>query len=128
MWYIAVVKSIVYLLVDGSKMDTGEGSKGSKKSSSEQDIKSSGDIGEDINHRDLVVDDLDDDDKLTDDGIEEGGGGRVRVVREQERRYANNARERYRMIHFLSFVSITNGGYRSFQHKVVSIQVYSVEL
>ena len=109
-------------------MDTGEGSKGSKKSSSEQDIKSSGDIGEDINHRDLVVDDLDDDDKLTDDGIEEGGGGRVRVVREQERRYANNARERYRMIHFLSFLSITNGGYRSFRHKVVSIQVYSVEL
>ena len=108
-----MVKSVVYLLVDGSKMDTGEGSKGSKKSSSEQDIKSSGDIGEDINNRDLIVDDLDDDDKLTDDGVEEGG--RVRVVREQERRYANNARERYRMILFLSFISLTNGGYRSFR-------------
>jgi len=114
MLYIVGVKSIVYLLVDGSKMDTGEGSKGSKKSSSEQDIKSSGDIGEDINNRDLVVDDdLDDDDKLTDDGVEEGG--RVRVVREQERRYANNARERYRMIHFLFFIPLTNGGYRSFR-------------
>ena len=117
MLYIAVVKSVVYLLVDGSKMDTGEGSKGSKKSSSEQDMKSSGDIGEDINNRDLVVDDLDDDDKLTDDGIEEGG--RVRVVREQERRYANNARERYRMIHFLSFISLTDGGYRSFRYKFI---------
>ena len=117
MLYIAVVKSVVYLLVDGSKMDTGEGSKGSKKSSSEQDIKSSGDIGEDINNRDLVVDDLDDDDKLTDDGIEEGG--RVRVVREQERRYANNARERYRMIHFLSFISLTNRCYRSFRYKII---------
>ena len=126
MFYIVVVKSILYVLVDGSKMDTGEGSKSSKKSSSEQDIQNSGDIGEDINSRDLVVDDLDDDDKLTDDGIEEGG--RVRVVREQERRYANNARERYRVIHILPFISLTKGGYRSFRHKVVPIQVCSVEL
>ena len=126
MFYIVVVKSILYVLVDGSKMDTGEGSKSSKKSSSEQDIKNSGDIGEDINSRDLIVDDLDDDDKLTDDGVEEGG--RVRVVREQERRYANNARERYRVIHIFSFISLTKGGYRSFRHKVVPIQVCSVEL
>ena len=77
-------------------MDTGgEGSKSSKESSSKQDVKSNGDIGEERDSRDLIVDDEDDDDKLTDDGGEDNTTGRVRVVREQERRYANNARERY---------------------------------
>ena len=77
---------------DGSKMDTGgDGAKSSKDSSSKQDMKSNGDIGDD---RDLIVDGEDDDDKLTDGGEDDGTTGRVRVVREQERRYANNARER----------------------------------
>lgn len=85
---------------DGSKMDTGgEGSKSSKDSSSKQDLKSNGDIGEDRDNRDLIVDDDIDDDKLTEDDVDEGG--RVRVVREQERRYANNARERYYIEQYL---------------------------
>ena len=83
---------------DGSKMDTGgDGTKSSKDSSSKQELKSNGDLGEERDSRDLIVDDDDDDDKLTEDGGDEGGG-RVRVVREQERRYANNARERYSMM------------------------------
>ncbi|XP_078356526.1 transcription factor 4-like isoform X4 [Oculina patagonica] len=81
----------------GSKMDTGgDGPKNSKDSSSKQDMKSNGDLDE-MDSRDLIVDgEEDDDDKLTDDGIDDGTG-RVRVVREQERRYANNARERLRV-------------------------------
>ncbi|XP_078356519.1 transcription factor 4-like isoform X3 [Oculina patagonica] len=81
----------------GSKMDTGgDGPKNSKDSSSKQDMKSNGDLDE-MDSRDLIVDgEEDDDDKLTDDGIDDGTG-RVRVVREQERRYANNARERMRV-------------------------------
>ncbi|XP_020608520.1 transcription factor 12-like isoform X3 [Orbicella faveolata] len=82
----------------GSKMDTGsDGPKSSKDSSSKQDMKSNGDLGDDRVSRDLIVDGEDDDDKLTDDGGDEPGTGRVRVVREQERRYANNARERLRV-------------------------------
>lgn len=78
---------------DGSKMDTGgDGAKSNKDSSSKQDMKSNGDLGDDS--RDLIVDGEDDDDKLTDGGEDDGTTGRVRVVREQERRYANNARER----------------------------------
>lgn len=76
-------------------MDTGsDGPKSNKDSSSKQDMKSNGDLGDEIDSRDLIVDGEDDDDKLTDDGGDEPGTGRVRVVREQERRYANNARER----------------------------------
>ena len=76
-------------------MDTGgDGPKSSKDSSSKQDMKSNGDLGDERGSRDLIVDGEDDDDKLTDDGGDEGTG-RVRVVREQERRYANNARERF---------------------------------
>lgn len=82
-------------MADGSKMDTGgESAKSSKDSSSKQDLKSNGDLAEDGDKRDLIVDDDDDDDKLTEDGGVDDNG-RVRVVREQERRYANNARERY---------------------------------
>ncbi|XP_027046898.1 transcription factor 12-like isoform X2 [Pocillopora damicornis] len=81
----------------GSKMDTGgESAKSSKDSSSKQDLKSNGDLAEDRDKRDLIVDDDDDDDKLTEDGGVDDNG-RVRVVREQERRYANNARERMRV-------------------------------
>ncbi|XP_058948125.1 transcription factor 4-like isoform X1 [Pocillopora verrucosa] len=81
----------------GSKMDTGgESAKSSKDSSSKQDLKSNGDLAEDRDKRDLIVDDDDDDDKLTEDGGVDDNG-RVRVVREQERRYANNARERLRV-------------------------------
>ena len=72
----------------------GEGSKSSKEASSKQDMKNNADIDDNRDTRDLIVDDDIDDDKLMDDEIEEGGG-RLRVVREQERRYANNARERY---------------------------------
>ena len=76
-------------------MDTGsDGPKSSKDSSSKQDMKSNGDLGDELECRDLIVDGECDDDKLTDDGGDEPGTGRVRVVREQERRYANNARER----------------------------------
>lgn len=81
----------------GSKMDSaGEGSKSSKEASSKQDMKNNADMDDNRDTRDLIVDDdIDDDDKLMDDEVEEGGG-RLRVVREQERRYANNARERYK--------------------------------
>lgn len=83
----------------GSKMDTGgDSAKSNKDSSSKQDMKSNGDLAEDRDKRDLIVDDDDDDDddKLTEDGGVDDNG-RVRVVREQERRYANNARERMRV-------------------------------
>lgn len=80
----------------GSKMDSaGEGSKSSKEASSKQDMKNNADMDDNRDTRDLIVDDDIDDDKLMDDEVEEGGG-RLRVVREQERRYANNARERYK--------------------------------
>lgn len=83
----------------GSKMDTGgDSAKSNKDSSSKQDMKTNGDLAEDRDKRDLIVDDDDDDDddKLTEDGGVDDNG-RVRVVREQERRYANNARERMRV-------------------------------
>ncbi|XP_029197868.2 transcription factor 4-like isoform X4 [Acropora muricata] len=81
----------------GSKMDSaGEGSKSSKEASSKQDMKNNADMDDNRDTRDLIVDDDIDDDKLMDDEVEEGGG-RLRVVREQERRYANNARERMRV-------------------------------
>lgn len=67
-------------------------------------MKSNGDLGDDRDSRDLIVDGEDDDDKLTDDGGDEPGNGRVRVVREQERRYANNARERWDGQRVWSFV------------------------
>lgn len=80
----------------GSKMDSaGEGSKSSKEAPSKPDMKNKADIDDNRDARDLIVDDDIDDDKLMDDEVEEGGG-RLRVVREQERRYANNARERYK--------------------------------
>ena len=82
-------------VTDGSKMDTAvEGSKTSKEPSSKQDMNSNGDI-DDRDNRELIVDDDVDDDKLMEEEEVEEGGGRLRVVREQERRYANNARERY---------------------------------
>ncbi|XP_068710592.1 transcription factor 12-like isoform X3 [Montipora capricornis] len=81
----------------GSKMDTAvEGSKTSKEPSSKQDMNSNGDI-DDRDNRELIVDDDVDDDKLMEEEEVEEGGGRLRVVREQERRYANNARERLRV-------------------------------
>ena len=95
--FSSVLNLALLEFADGSKMDTGgDGPKSSKDSSSKLDMKSNGDLDE-MDSRDLIVDDDDDDDdKLTDDGMEDNGtGGRVRVVREQERRYANNARERY---------------------------------
>lgn len=45
-------------------------------------MKSNGDLGDDRDSRDLIVDGEDDDDKLIDDGGDEFGNGRVRVVRE----------------------------------------------
>ena len=75
---------------DGSKMDSSVDSSKSSKDP-KQDIKNNGDI-EEMESNNLIVDDDDDEGKMTDDGGEDNG--RVRVVREQERRYANNARER----------------------------------